>query len=338
MKTKITNSELINAVAARAGISKKDALAYSRALQDIFDEALASDKIIKIAEFGTFKLLWKARKSGQSGRFQITFAPHPSFSELVNAPLSHLDAVELVEDEPSEKNNIALQKLSEQAVELQGLLSDINHVEPLEAVPDNIPTASLNELETKYAENRFIDNEIAPAILLDAQEPKKSGRKIRLWIIILSVIALLLLLGWKFGGAYTASFVEKVSDFAGRITLFDGATSPEQAAIPLVSTDSLASDMMAVFNVPRHYTEMLATEKVRGGDNLAALALKYYGHKYFWVYIFEANRDVLKHPNIVRAGQVIRIPKVDSALIDPQSDACLQYAWKLHLEYVNIPR
>ena len=48
---------------------------------------------------------------------------------------------------------------------------------------------------------------------------------------------------------------------------------------------------------------------VVSGDTLSALAQKYYGKAGLYMKIFEANRDILKDPNLIKVGQKLRIPK-----------------------------
>lgn len=42
--------------------------------------------------------------------------------------------------------------------------------------------------------------------------------------------------------------------------------------------------------------------------SLSALATKHYGNSIFWVYIYEANRDIIKNPNAIRPGTQVVIP------------------------------
>jgi nucleoid-associated protein YgaU len=45
------------------------------------------------------------------------------------------------------------------------------------------------------------------------------------------------------------------------------------------------------------------------GDNLSKIAKRYYGNANKYPVIFEANREVIKNPDLIYPGQVIRIPK-----------------------------
>jgi nucleoid-associated protein YgaU len=47
---------------------------------------------------------------------------------------------------------------------------------------------------------------------------------------------------------------------------------------------------------------------VEQGDTLSKIAAHYYGDATLYPKIFEANRDVLKDPNLIRVGQKLRIP------------------------------
>ncbi len=44
------------------------------------------------------------------------------------------------------------------------------------------------------------------------------------------------------------------------------------------------------------------------GDTLSKIAEKYYGDPSLYPKIFEANRDILKNPDLIRVGQKLRIP------------------------------
>ena len=49
--------------------------------------------------------------------------------------------------------------------------------------------------------------------------------------------------------------------------------------------------------------------EVQKGDTLSALAQRFYGKASLYMKIFEANRDILSDPNLIKIGQKLRIPK-----------------------------
>jgi nucleoid-associated protein YgaU len=48
--------------------------------------------------------------------------------------------------------------------------------------------------------------------------------------------------------------------------------------------------------------------EVKKGDTLSKIAQQYYGDASLYMTIFEANRDILKDPNLIKIGQKLRIP------------------------------
>jgi hypothetical protein len=56
------------------------------------------------------------------------------------------------------------------------------------------------------------------------------------------------------------------------------------------------------------------------------MAKRLYGHKAFWVYIYEVNRDQLKSPNNVTAGMDLYLPNPEYWHIDSASEPSVQTA------------
>ncbi len=53
---------------------------------------------------------------------------------------------------------------------------------------------------------------------------------------------------------------------------------------------------------------VLQEYKVRKGDTLQSISKKFYGTTKRWTDIYKANKDILKSPNKIYPGQVIKIP------------------------------
>ena len=56
MNEKITLQDLINLFSEKQGMNKKDAEVFVRTMFELIEEALATEKYVKIKGFGTFKL------------------------------------------------------------------------------------------------------------------------------------------------------------------------------------------------------------------------------------------------------------------------------------------
>lgn len=50
---------------------------------------------------------------------------------------------------------------------------------------------------------------------------------------------------------------------------------------------------------------------VKSGDSLSKIAKEFYGNAMKYMVIFEANKPMLKDPNMIYPGQVLRIPELD---------------------------
>jgi len=50
------------------------------------------------------------------------------------------------------------------------------------------------------------------------------------------------------------------------------------------------------------------TYTVVAGDTLSKIAKKFYGSANLWNKIFQANTDQIKNPDLIRPGQVLKIP------------------------------
>lgn len=51
------------------------------------------------------------------------------------------------------------------------------------------------------------------------------------------------------------------------------------------------------------------TYVVQGGDSLSKISKKFYGDAGSWKKIFEANKDVVKNPDLIQPGWKLRIPE-----------------------------
>jgi nucleoid DNA-binding protein/nucleoid-associated protein YgaU len=182
--------------------------------------------------------------------------------------------------------------------------------------------------------------------LLDEEDDEPSGRSLK-WLYI-SLIIVILLAGA--GAACYFCFPE----------LFSHTAEPKQTAIQVVAKpqstpptpvaqkkdtvvkpETPAVQKAApekpkdVFAEPRVYTEFITTETATEGTWLTMLSLKYYGHKLFWVYIYEANKNKLRDPGVLPPGTKIRIPKLDPRLIDKHDGRCFRLASKLQTLYTT---
>ncbi|MBO5345580.1 MAG: HU family DNA-binding protein [Paludibacteraceae bacterium] len=120
-------------------------------------------------------------------------------------------------------------------------------------------------------------------------------------------------------------------------TLEQNLSQQEEDVIPEdAEKTSIYSDKFSdIFNRKREYVEFIDTIILNGGKRLTLVSFEFYGHKDYWVYIYEANRDVIKNPNTVRAGIKLVIPKLPEELIDAKNPETIEYARYLHDVYIK---
>lgn len=76
-------------------------------------------------------------------------------------------------------------------------------------------------------------------------------------------------------------------------------------------------------------------ETIRSGVFLTTLARKYFGHKAFWVYIYEENKGVIKNPNQVPIGTRVVIPDAAKYHIDAKNSRSVDEAKALAVKILS---
>jgi nucleoid-associated protein YgaU len=87
------------------------------------------------------------------------------------------------------------------------------------------------------------------------------------------------------------------------------AKEPAEAETKEVKAEAPVPDAPAATD-----TAVLTEHTVVSGDNLSAIAKKYYGSadRDKWMAIYEANKATIgDNPSLIRVGQVLQIPKLD---------------------------
>lgn len=76
-------------------------------------------------------------------------------------------------------------------------------------------------------------------------------------------------------------------------------------------------------------------ETIRSGVFLTTLARKYFGHKTFWVYIYEENKKIIKNPNQVPIGTRVVIPEASKYHIDARDRRSVEEAKALAVKILS---
>ncbi len=142
-------------------------------------------------------------------------------------------------------------------------------------------------------------------------------------------------------GLFGKSFGEKVNDAVAVINKSDLGVRDLRATVDgkVVTLEGLAASLDAKGRVMLEFNKMVATEntinkiqvqggaaapsipgpagaageatiyEVKAGDTLGAIAQRFYGKASLYPKIFEANRDILNNPDLIKVGQKLKIPK-----------------------------
>lgn len=162
MNEKITLQDLINLFCEKQNMNKKDAELFVRSLFELIEEALTTEKYVKVKGFGTFKLTEvDSRESinvntGErieiQGHTKISFTPDPTLKELINKPFSHFETVMLndgveFEDTPVETSESMIQ---DEVVPTSQVVEETPIIE--ESEPDSIIETALGVIEESTIE------------------------------------------------------------------------------------------------------------------------------------------------------------------------------------------
>lgn len=333
MNDKLTWTELRHAVAKRTGVSEKEAGQFLQAFVEQIIAGLKTDQSVRINGLGTFRLQAVAPRrsvnvtTGEAmtipGYNKLNFLPESSTKELIQSATR------------TQEEATPLQKLSDQADEIEGILGEINAIPETPVKPEE--PASPAEPETKIESIGNIEPigslDKAPETQKEPEAPKpeepkpeepkkKKYHPLRDGLITIACILLLLLVAFYFLKHSLMDFanglVEKIHTEAPapQVTQPTQPVSEETIAIPTEEPQAQKAESIEQkpaskpATITRTYTEFIGTEKLHADSRLAWVAYKYYGEKDYWVFLWEANRDHLTNPHKIRKGTPIRIPKL----------------------------
>jgi|GEM_PF-1950122 Outer membrane protein and related peptidoglycan-associated (lipo)proteins len=107
------------------------------------------------------------------------------------------------------------------------------------------------------------------------------------------------------------------------------ATTESKAEIATSNQETVKPQIEAELPTQSNSADAIATEVMQPGSRLTLLALKYYGDKIFWVYIYEYNKKKIRNPNSVPVGTVLDIPSKEKYGIDSSNPESIAKAKRL---------
>ena len=147
MNEKISLQDLINLFGEKQSMSKKDAELFVRSLFDLIEEALATEKYVKVKGFGTFKLTEVDSRESVNvntgerieiqGHTKVSFTPDTTMKDLINKPFAHFETVVLNDGVEFEDTPIEVPETLDTAEVIAPVVETTEVVEV--AVPEEIP-------------------------------------------------------------------------------------------------------------------------------------------------------------------------------------------------------
>ena len=351
---KLTWVELRKVVAETAHISEQEAGQFLNALLEGVMEGLKADKQVKIKGIGTFALKAVApRKSvniatGESitieGYNKLTFNAESVLKENVEKRLEQPKTEAVV----AELVNDPIKKLGEQADEIVDILAELGQavakpsdeglevqkVSEVQEVSKENNDETDETLEEPTAEEPAVELTLEPieevveeekpiAAPITAPKPTCKCHKWGCW-----VIGALLLLGIVGTGVYFRATLiqwwQCMQDCQPVVEEVEDVLEVEEV-----------QEVVTLADKPREYVNFMKIEEVGKDSRLAWIAYKYYGQKDLWVFIYEANRDIISHPSKVRPGQYIRIPELSEEYRNLYNPELRELVDSLAVEYLK---
>lgn len=360
MSHKITDKELIEALSGKLHLSEAITGGFLKAYFEVICEGLEEDGLVKIVGLGTFKLQkTESRKivNIQTGNeqilpahFKVTFTPDKDLASRLNEPFSHLNTIDLDEEElkeePIEPIAAAAREYFDEEIHEIPLPIDVDtthmHVESSisyatdkdEEHPEVLYQAEDNKTEVKSDSTQSNLDRFEKSEQYSRKEHK--GYMIASILLLLVAISLFALFyirisALKSDKAHTKAII---SEDAFPAQVIEPDTARILFELQKDSSDLVKEKVVTPSQIDPIVYEPIAKEAIRYGSRLTLLAQKYYGNKHFWCYIFEENKRKIQNPNQIPIGTLLDIPDPRKYDIDSQSKESVMKA-KLYTDELN---
>ena len=335
--TSLSIDLLRDALAEATHVSAEQVATWLRAIPTLW-RALYDEGIqIVWAGLGSFTPI--TSESGERSGYR--FLPSEALRAALNKPFSMFAPVEVAPS--SSSPDLELREIGQldQLTKVEPIEVLFASREPIQEVVEPVMTEEPQQPESPAA---VIEEEILPAPVdeapIEAPQPAPSAAvtapveedpfidqeahpRMLVWIFVALGIAMAFCLF-----IYLLSIqpeLEMKDKASAAVEAVQPSPTPAVPAVPtqtLDETDTLQTTSIAtqeeatssvapseaVVSTASSQAETIERVRLRPGDRLSRLALKKYGNKAFWVYIYEENRAQLKDPDNIPVGAVITLP------------------------------
>ncbi len=303
METKITFNQLVEKLSKITGCSNSTSELFIRDLFQLVTNQLIENKKITIKNIGTFSLI--------EDENVINYKPSKDIADTINLPFSCFEAIEIVQDIT---DDVLAEVVPQNEIE-ESKSENVEDVIVSNIETENLATKENTDSDNYELENPVVENKIEePPISIVIQEKKsietniddcekileketyQKNKKSLSYIIIALIIGIAI--GYYLGNIYPMVIpAEFNSDELVQDTIIDTTNILEQ---DIISRDSIILEGISDINIVK---DTISTKRF-----LTTMARKHYGEMYFWVYIYEENKNILGNPNHIKPGTVVIIP------------------------------
>lgn len=317
---KLTWGDLRTAVAQAAGCTEQEAGRFLTALAEGITAGLLQDRQVRLKGIGTFAVKSVAPRRSVNIATGETFVIDGYNKPVFNAEAALKETVAKRITTPQPLSNTTdmekdpIRKLGEQADEIVDILADLGQ-SPQPAGTGNPPAKAPAEADAQE-----------PPAGTETPHPAPHTRCAWSgWVAAAVVVLALACVGFYFRDTIRLWWQ----------CVQDTRTTEQAVPDPVAIVPEETPKAVPLAQQPREYTRFIGTERVGKGSRLAWISYKYYGVKDLWVFIYEANREQMTHPNRLKYKQKIRVPQLSEKLMDLSDPETRKLIDDLQQEYLN---
>lgn len=368
MNDKFSLYNIAELLAERTGANPEKSERFITELIELINETIRKEGGIKVKGLGTFKIVFSEERKeikNEEGeytvipaRHELSFQADKTLEDIINRPFSFFETTEVGEDE---LKKMTTSGTDEPAKNTTG--GNITYPTPLSShTGSDAPTANGNKDTAEKIKNPETVNTPSPkpqtsarkaVSKSDSKKEKKSKRRLVYPVLILFICILFGCI-WYFAFRQSSSsgnfrekkilrseavsgseFIERASRNESVKTGEEPKTAPERVSQNMPSP-TVKRQKPKQSPSPSVETEIIADIKIKEGDRLTLLARKYYGHKIFWVYIYDYNKDKIgPDPDKIQIGIKLSIPAKKRYGIDAGSPDSREKARKIQTQLMS---
>ena len=337
MNKRLTLQDLALILAEQTGKEPQEAERFLQEFIAVVTEGVYLDKVVKVKGVGTFKIIRVEERESVSvnsgerfiipSHYKFTFTPDKDLKELVNQPFSLFETTELNDSVDLSDLNM----VSESAENGDSGEESVEEILPEARKIDTPPepkTPEVEKIEKSTEENRTPLPVEAPSSSANPDDTKK-------WKALVACLVVIILAGIGYI-AYLSDWFVAEKSIASKDVVSLQAENEQIVAKDTVKIEQDTIPASVVDTLPAlsqpDSLEDIAVTAIKSGDRLTTIALKYYGHKFFWVYIYKYNQEIISDPNNIPIGTEIRIPAPERYGINAKDRASIEEAAALQTE------